>query len=212
MKRLTHPATIIAALALFVAFGGGAAAYASGLISGSQIKNHSIAEKKLTRKAIKALRGRRGPQGQRGRQGPSGPQGPNGVVAIKAFAGPLPDEIPPEAFPYVFSWAFAGPTVIARTAATQHLVGAAVAVLGSTSSTEFDFGLCYQNANGGEVRNFVGEDYLTAEATDLRLPYTASATVVPGAGTWKVGFCVINQGSFSLNDNDFVNGWVQAMN
>jgi hypothetical protein len=218
MKHLKHPATIIAAVALFVGLGGGAAAYASGLISGSQIRNHSIAETKLTKKAIKALHGKRGPHGPRGPQGATGPQGavgpqgPSGVVATKAFAGPLPDEIPPEAFPYVFSWVFGGPTVIVSTAVTQHLVGAATAVLGSTSGTEFDFGLCYQNASGGAVRNFVGEDYLTAEATDLPLPYTASASVVPGAGTWKVGFCVVNQGSSSLDDNDFVNGWVQATN
>jgi hypothetical protein len=57
MKRLKHPATFVAALALFVALGGGAAAYASGLISGSQIKNHSIAEKKLTKAAITDLLG-----------------------------------------------------------------------------------------------------------------------------------------------------------
>lgn len=195
MKRLQHPATIVAMLALFVALSGGAA-LASGLISGSQIKNHSIAEKKLTRKAIKAL----------------GPQGSNGVVATKAFAGPVANVIPPQALPYSFSWVFAGPTVSVTTAATQHLVGTAVAVLGSTSGTEFDFGLCYRKASGGEVRNFVGTDYLTADATHLRLPYTASASVVPGAGTWTVGFCVVNEGPFSLNDNDFVNGWVQAMN
>ena len=63
MKHLKHPATIIAAVALFVAFGGGAAAYASGLISGSKIKNHSIATKKLTKKAIKQLHGARGKTG-----------------------------------------------------------------------------------------------------------------------------------------------------
>src|SRR5690349_25080311 len=73
MKHLKHPATIIAALALFVALGGGAAAYASGLISGSQIKNHSIPAKQLTRSAIKSLRGRRGPPGARGATGPPGP-------------------------------------------------------------------------------------------------------------------------------------------
>jgi hypothetical protein len=201
MKPLGHPATVIAALALFVALGGGAAAYASGLISGSQIKNHSIAEKKLTKKAIKALR-----------TGATELQGANGVVVTKTFAGPLPQVIPPEALPYEFTWAFAGPTVIVRTAATQRLVGTAAAVLGSTSGTEFDFGLCYQNASGGEVRNFAGQGYLTADATHLRLPYTASASVVPGAGTWTVGFCVVNEGHFPLNDNDFVNGWLQAMN
>jgi hypothetical protein len=56
---LTHPATVIAAFALFVALGG-TAAWASGLISGSQIKNHSVAKNKLTKRAIKALRGQRG--------------------------------------------------------------------------------------------------------------------------------------------------------
>lgn len=194
MKRLTHPATIIAAVALFVAFSGGAAAYANGLISGSHIKNHSISEKKLTRKAIKAL----------------GAQGSNGAAATQVIAGPVANVIPPEAFPYAFDWVFAGPTVSVKTATTQHLVGTAVAVLGSTSSTVFDFGLCYQNSSGGQVRNFVGQDYLTADATHLRQPYTASAGVVPGAGTWKVGFCVVNEGPFALNDNDFVNGWVQT--
>ena len=194
MKRLAHPATIIAALALFVAFGGGAAAYASGLISGSQIKNHSISEKKLTKKAIKAL----------------GAQGSNGVAATKVFAGPVADVIPPEAFPYVFAWGFAGPTVSVTTTPNQRLVGTAVAVLGSTDPAVFDFGLCYQHTSGGTVRNFVGGNYLTADSSRSRQPYTASAGVVPGAGTWRVGFCVVNEGPFALNDNDFVNGWVQV--
>lgn len=73
MKHLKHPATLIAALALFVALGGGATA--SVLMSGSQIKNHSIAAKKLTRHAVKSLRGRRGPRGPVGPQGPAGSGG-----------------------------------------------------------------------------------------------------------------------------------------
>lgn len=194
MKQLKHPATIVAMLAMFVALSGGA--LASGLISGSQIKNHSIAEKKLTKNAIKAL----------------GPHGSSAVVATRSFAGPVATVIPPQALPYTFSWVFEGPTVSLTIASTQHLTGTAAAVLGSTSGTAFDFGLCYQKTSGGEVRNFVGTEYLTAEATHLRLPYTASASVVPGTGSWKVGFCVVNEGPSSLNDNDFVNGWVQAMN
>jgi hypothetical protein len=63
LKHLRHPATIISAVALLVALGGGAAAYASGLISGSKIKNHSIPAKKLTASAIKSLHGARGPAG-----------------------------------------------------------------------------------------------------------------------------------------------------
>lgn len=50
MKQLKHPATIIATLALFVGLAGGA--YAGGLIDGSQIKNHTIAAKKLTKAAV----------------------------------------------------------------------------------------------------------------------------------------------------------------
>lgn len=73
MKHLRHPATIVAALALFVALTGGA--YASGLMSGSHLRNHSVAEKKLTRSAIRALRGHRGPAGPQGDTGPAGPAG-----------------------------------------------------------------------------------------------------------------------------------------
>jgi hypothetical protein len=88
VKRLTHPATIIAAAALFLALGGGAAAYVSGLISGSQIKNHSIPANKLTKSAIKTLRGRRGPTGNTGKTGPQGPGGK--IVTYDAKAGASP--------------------------------------------------------------------------------------------------------------------------
>jgi hypothetical protein len=80
-------------VALFVAVGGGTAAYASGLISGSKIKNHSIATKKLTKKAIKQLHGARGktgpagPAGAAGAPGATGPQGPGGnIVTFDATA------------------------------------------------------------------------------------------------------------------------------
>ena len=53
MKGLKHPATVIALLALFVALTG--TAYASGLISGRQIKNHSIPAKKLTKSDLEEL-------------------------------------------------------------------------------------------------------------------------------------------------------------
>jgi hypothetical protein len=86
VKRLTHPATIIAALALFVALAGGA--YASGLINGSQIKNHSISAKKLTKSAVKSLHGQRGPRGARGIQGIQGAKGDTGPAGT--FSGTLP--------------------------------------------------------------------------------------------------------------------------
>jgi hypothetical protein len=74
---------------LFVAFGGGAAAYASGLIPGSKIKNHSIAAKKLTKKAIKQLKGNRGPRGATGPAGPAGPTGATGPQGPQGIQGPI---------------------------------------------------------------------------------------------------------------------------
>jgi len=87
VKSLKHPATVIAALALFVALGGGAA-WASGLISGSQIKNHSIAKIKLTKKAISQLHGARGARGPRGATGATGATGAQGVQGPMGPAGP----------------------------------------------------------------------------------------------------------------------------
>jgi hypothetical protein len=79
MKALRHPATAIASLALFLGLRGGAA-LASGLISGSQIKNHSIPAKKLTRSAIKSLHGARGSAGATGPAGAAGAPGPRGPI------------------------------------------------------------------------------------------------------------------------------------
>src|SRR6476659_4784396 len=92
-RNLRHPATVIAALALFVALGGGAA-WAGGLIPGARIKNHSIPTRKLTKGAIKSLRGKIGPMGPQGLQGapgtpggPPGPQGPTGLQGPKGDTG-----------------------------------------------------------------------------------------------------------------------------
>jgi hypothetical protein len=54
--RAPSPAFVISLIALFVALGG--TAYASGLISGRQIIDHSIPAKKLTAAAVNVLQGR----------------------------------------------------------------------------------------------------------------------------------------------------------
>jgi hypothetical protein len=81
------PAFVVSLLALFLAFGGGAA-LASGLISGKQIANHSIPEKKLTAKAIKGLRGMHGPAGPQGPEGATGATGPQGATGANGPQGP----------------------------------------------------------------------------------------------------------------------------
>lgn len=85
--RRPSPAFVVAALALFLALGGGAA-LAGGLISGRQIVNHSIPERKLTGSAIKALHGARGPAGPQGLRGATGPQGPPGDPGATGPQGP----------------------------------------------------------------------------------------------------------------------------
>ncbi|MGD0166086.1 MAG: hypothetical protein ABSC51_02195 [Gaiellaceae bacterium] len=42
--------------------------------------------------------------------------------------------------------------------------------------------------------------------------FAAAASVVPGAGTWNVGFCVLNEEGAAINNTGSVNGWVQVTN
>jgi hypothetical protein len=85
--RVPSPAFVVAVVALFVGLGGGAA-FASGLISGKQIANHSIPAKKLTASAVKALQGQQGPAGPKGATGPQGSPGPKGDTGPTGPPGP----------------------------------------------------------------------------------------------------------------------------
>ncbi|HEX9416294.1 MAG TPA: hypothetical protein VF895_06265 [Gaiellaceae bacterium] len=76
-------ALIAAALVSALSVGG---ATAAGLITGKQIKNHTIRLVDLTKAAQKALKGQRGPRGLAGPQGPQGPAGPAGVPGQAAQA------------------------------------------------------------------------------------------------------------------------------
>src|SRR3954451_18523064 len=180
MKASKHSATIIAVLALFIALGGGPAAYSSGLISGSQIKNHSIAEKKLTKKAIKALRGQRGPRGTIGATGPAGPAGPAGatgapgspgVVSVGGFAGPI-GVIP--AFPLCCGVAWAGPVTTLATTSTQSIVASGSAGLGTSGPTvNVIIAICV--APAGDYPQPL-DSGIGVSVTTTRLSYAASAT------------------------------------
>jgi hypothetical protein len=85
--RTPSPAFVVALVALFVALGSGAA-MASGLISGSQIKNHSIPAKKLTKSAVSSLQGQRGATGAAGAKGATGSQGVQGPKGAQGPQGP----------------------------------------------------------------------------------------------------------------------------
>jgi hypothetical protein len=77
---------MIVALIFALSVGG---ATASTLITGRQIKDHSIGLVDLKKKTVTLLHGRRGPQGPQGlpgAQGPVGPPGPAGQSTILAYA------------------------------------------------------------------------------------------------------------------------------
>ena len=161
--------------------------------------------------------GPQGPTGPTGATGPQGPPGVSGIVSITAFGGG----------PGVFSTAAGGPYVFAgptfttiTTEANQRVTGTADAplstnILGMPSATRlFRYGLCFQPEGGGPITNFVGENYSVGELSALRTSWTAAASRVFEAGTWRVGFCVASEVNLPItyNDNDFINGWVMVTN
>lgn len=76
------------ALALIVSLTGiGGAAYASGVINGASIRNHTIGLVKLKPATIKALKGARGPAGPAGAAGPAGSNGVGGAPGSNGING-----------------------------------------------------------------------------------------------------------------------------
>jgi hypothetical protein len=73
---LPSPAMTVALIALGAALGGSAVA-GNGLITGSQIKDHSVGLNDLTYTAVATLRGRQGPPG------PAGPPATSASIAKK---------------------------------------------------------------------------------------------------------------------------------
>jgi hypothetical protein len=76
--KFPSPAMVVALVALGMALGGTAVA-GGQLITGAQIRDHSIALKDLTPRTVRALRGQRGVRGPAGLQGSVGPAGPEGL-------------------------------------------------------------------------------------------------------------------------------------
>ncbi len=170
--------------------------------------------------------GPQGPQGAAGQQGPAGadgPTGPTGMVATYTFSGSVGT-----ISAYSNQFVFAGPTVNVTTTATQRITGSAQAPLGilpnmspfcsgaSTSSSCFAFfgyDLCYRAAGSfGALINFTGSAHSIGEvgAVTARGSFTSAASVIPGEGTWQVGYCIMNSGVNPLMNNDIVNGWIMV--
>jgi hypothetical protein len=155
------------------------------------------------------LTGATGPSGPSGPTGATGPLGPSGVVGTGIFLGPV-GFIAGSSGAYVF----AGPTALVATTASQRLTGSAVAILGSTNDVSgqyFMYGLCYQPSGGG-LGNFAGGAYMSGTVWPDQRPFAIAGSVMLGAGTWNVGFCVLNFYGNPMNNNGYVNGWVQVTN
>lgn len=108
------------------------------------------------------------------------------------------------------NWVFAGPTVSVTTTADQQITGVAQATLGIVTGTaSFSYDLCYAAAaTPTALTNFAGTNSPDGTITAAQLSFTAAGSVTPGAGTWIVGFCVLNSGANALDNNDIVNGWI----
>jgi len=147
-----------------------------------------------------------GANGATGPTGPVGPQGSSGILALQAFSGPVSTEVLTSA-----DYSFLGPTATVTTTGSQRLTGAATAALGKSAAGNITtaIGLCYQNSvTLGTIINFVGGNYVQVSfpGPSVNQPYSATASVIPGAGTYLVGLCA--RGTLTLDSNDYVNGYV----
>ena len=170
--------------------------------------------------------GAAGPVGPAGAVGPAGPAGAQGIQGIQGVQGPAGAAGPAGATGIVVTstfngaagsptvstlgYQYAGPTVNVTITATQRLTASAAAGLATQTglATGVFAGVCYQStAPGAPITNFVGGAFIITEIDTTRTPVTGLA-----AGTYRVGFCLGSTPAVAINDNDFVNGWVQVTN
>ncbi len=211
LLKKPSPAMIVACLALFVASAGTSIAARHYLITSTKQIKPSVLKKLKGAKGPKGSKGAIGAIGATGAAGAAGAQGPGGVVTTAVFNGGGGGDIAGSSLVYVFT----GATATVTTTASQRLTGAAEMPLGSlgvsASGQGFDYGLCYQPSTGGTITNFTTSFSSSRVYLDKRT-FAAAASVLPGAGTWTVGFCVHNSFSIPIDEVDWVNGWVQVTN
>lgn len=120
------------------------------------------------------------------------------------------------------SWVFIGSQQILTLSAGQIVDVNGVAALASTSGTTSNnvgVAVCYQNTNGGAVFPAYSSSWLEFGAGPQRNSYAASATIrianagnpgigIIAPGTYKIGIAVRNNTTFSLNNNDQLNGFI----
>jgi hypothetical protein len=136
------------------------------------------------------------------------PQVPN-VADLVDFSGQGTDEI----FPSNGVWQPFGPYRTINVHDKQKLVGFGSAVFGTTSGTSrISISLCYARSGSQTLIAFSGNSHLTAEADTSRGTFSVAASGTLPAGTYSVGYCIMNRGTQLIDNNDYVNGWMMVIN
>jgi hypothetical protein len=159
----------------------------------------------------------------------------NGVGGVFAVSGFTAFSIPGGAsFPATNpDWSFEGPTALVTITSTQSFLANISGSFGTQGnigakpklelqSFEFGFGVCFQNTVGGgeggppvvNMNQFTGgnnANFAAASYEPGEQDYTGIGTAAPGAGTYHVGYCIDNYGDSNLNDNNYVNGYVEIV-
>ncbi|MBS1793560.1 MAG: hypothetical protein JSS81_06880 [Acidobacteria bacterium] len=109
-------------------------------------------------------------------------------------------------------WQPFGPYRTIRVEAGQKIVGFGSAVFGTRKGTaRVAVGLCYIPSGGSTPTAFENDAHLIADVDALRRPFAVSASGTLPPGTYAVGYCVINRGPQTLDNNDYVNGWMMVV-
>jgi hypothetical protein len=236
MNPLHSGMTIVALGTATLITVGTTGAVASGLVGSAGIRNNSVRSgdvrdgtlqwKDLRPELQAQIRqaSTAGPSGPSGPAGPGGPEDPEGPIGPIGPAGPANSSIAATlslAGPVASilgntgNYVFAGPSAVVTTTTTpQRVTGSASASLGLNAGSPQlgDVGMCYQPSSGGTVTNFYGASFSTNLFTVDRANYATSATKLLALGNWNIGMCVRNNSAATINNNNYLNGWVQVTN
>lgn len=136
------------------------------------------------------------------------PEVPNGSELVD-FSGQGTDEI----FPSNGVWQPFGPYRTVNIQDKQRIVGFGSAIFGTTQgASRISISLCYVRSGSPALIAFSGNNHLTADADTSRRTFSVAASGTLPAGTYSVGYCVMNRGTQLINNNDYVNGWMMVVN
>jgi hypothetical protein len=193
VKHFKHPATIIATVALLVALTGTAGATIRAMIDGSQIKNGTISQSKLTASAVKGISSLQSVTGAESTSiGKQGPAKHNGPAPISNYCSENPNGTPTWCSP---------PSTVKFGKKTAVLVTGALDLASSNGSpVDAYLGVCY--APHGST-SLTSVQYVEPNFTAPTQSYFAEAAtgVVKGLtpGTYDVGMCVFEESANAYN-------------